>query len=80
MIMVFSHVLSIKNTFWGSFAIITYWFIIIFLQKARERGAIIVKEPHVVEDKFGRVKLAILQTVCIISFFLIILLLSKNAQ
>lgn len=78
--MVFSHVLSIKNTFWGSFAIITYWFIIIFLQKARERGAIIVKEPHVVEDKFGRVKLAILQTVCIISFFLIILLLSKNAQ
>lgn len=65
--MVFSHVLSIKNTFWASFAIITYWFIIIFLQKARERGAIIVKEPHVVEDKFGRVKLAILQTVCIIS-------------
>ncbi|XP_051758562.1 4-hydroxyphenylpyruvate dioxygenase [Ctenopharyngodon idella] len=32
------------------------------VEKARERGAIIVKEPHVVEDKFGRVKLAILQT------------------
>ncbi|KAL1269660.1 hypothetical protein QQF64_031949 [Cirrhinus molitorella] len=32
------------------------------VEKARERGAIIVKEPHVVEDKFGRVKLAVLQT------------------
>uniref|UniRef100_A0A9J7XTB5 4-hydroxyphenylpyruvate dioxygenase n=3 Tax=Cyprinus carpio TaxID=7962 RepID=A0A9J7XTB5_CYPCA len=31
-------------------------------EKARERGAIIIKEPHVVEDKFGRVKLAVLQT------------------
>uniref|UniRef100_A0A8C2C3P0 4-hydroxyphenylpyruvate dioxygenase n=1 Tax=Cyprinus carpio TaxID=7962 RepID=A0A8C2C3P0_CYPCA len=36
------------------------------VEKARERGAIIIKEPHVVEDKFGRVKLAVLQTVCII--------------
>lgn len=62
-----SHVLCLKNTFWASFARITYCFIIFFLQKARERGAIIVKEPHVVEDKFGRVKLAVLQTVCIIS-------------
>src|SRR4029434_7775282 len=33
------------------------------LQKARERGAIIIKEPHVVEDKFGKVKLTVLQTV-----------------
>ncbi|KAI4903863.1 hypothetical protein NFI96_018654, partial [Prochilodus magdalenae] len=32
------------------------------VQKARERGAVIVKEPHVLEDKFGRVKLAVLQT------------------
>ncbi|XP_073675440.1 4-hydroxyphenylpyruvate dioxygenase [Garra rufa] len=32
------------------------------VEKARERGAIIVKEPQVVEDKFGRVKLAVLQT------------------
>ncbi|CAM4715526.1 unnamed protein product [Leuciscus chuanchicus] len=32
------------------------------VEKARERGAIIVKEPHVVEDKFGTVKLAVLQT------------------
>ncbi|KAG9270498.1 4-hydroxyphenylpyruvate dioxygenase [Astyanax mexicanus] len=32
------------------------------VQKARERGAIVVKEPHVLEDKFGRVKLAVLQT------------------
>ncbi|XP_042618440.1 4-hydroxyphenylpyruvate dioxygenase-like [Cyprinus carpio] len=32
------------------------------VEKARERGAIIIKEPHVVEDKFGRVKLAVLQT------------------
>ncbi len=52
-----------------------------FLQKARERGAIIIKEPHVVEDKFGRVKLAVLQTVCIVSCFFknkLILLFSKN--
>uniref|UniRef100_A0A672QCC2 4-hydroxyphenylpyruvate dioxygenase n=1 Tax=Sinocyclocheilus grahami TaxID=75366 RepID=A0A672QCC2_SINGR len=33
-----------------------------FLHKARERGAVIIKESHVVEDKFGRVKLAVLQT------------------
>ncbi|KAI5622102.1 4-hydroxyphenylpyruvate dioxygenase, partial [Silurus asotus] len=32
------------------------------VQKARERGAIILKEPHVLEDKFGSVKLAVLQT------------------
>uniref|UniRef100_A0A8C2IUQ7 4-hydroxyphenylpyruvate dioxygenase n=1 Tax=Cyprinus carpio TaxID=7962 RepID=A0A8C2IUQ7_CYPCA len=32
------------------------------VEKARERGAIVIKEPHVVEDKFGRVKLAVLQT------------------
>uniref|UniRef100_A0A673GPT3 4-hydroxyphenylpyruvate dioxygenase n=1 Tax=Sinocyclocheilus rhinocerous TaxID=307959 RepID=A0A673GPT3_9TELE len=32
------------------------------VEKARERGAVIIKEPHVVEDKFGRVKLAVLQT------------------
>lgn len=36
-------------------------------QKAIERGAIIIKKPHVVEDSFGRVKLAVLQTVCLIS-------------
>uniref|UniRef100_A0A673H271 4-hydroxyphenylpyruvate dioxygenase n=1 Tax=Sinocyclocheilus rhinocerous TaxID=307959 RepID=A0A673H271_9TELE len=34
------------------------------VEKARERGATIIKEPHVLEDKFGRVKLAVLQTVC----------------
>uniref|UniRef100_A0A6Q2X0N6 4-hydroxyphenylpyruvate dioxygenase n=1 Tax=Esox lucius TaxID=8010 RepID=A0A6Q2X0N6_ESOLU len=32
------------------------------VQKARERGAIIVKEPYVLEDKNGWVKLAVLQT------------------
>uniref|UniRef100_A0A671RLU6 4-hydroxyphenylpyruvate dioxygenase n=1 Tax=Sinocyclocheilus anshuiensis TaxID=1608454 RepID=A0A671RLU6_9TELE len=32
------------------------------VEKARERGAVIIKEPHVVEDKFGRVKMAVLQT------------------
>ncbi|XP_076010336.1 4-hydroxyphenylpyruvate dioxygenase [Genypterus blacodes] len=32
------------------------------VQKARERGAIIVKEPHTLEDKYGRVRLAMLQT------------------
>ncbi|XP_056123925.1 4-hydroxyphenylpyruvate dioxygenase [Rhinichthys klamathensis goyatoka] len=32
------------------------------VEKARERGAIIVKESHVAEDKFGTVKLAVLQT------------------
>ncbi|XP_027005736.2 4-hydroxyphenylpyruvate dioxygenase [Tachysurus fulvidraco] len=32
------------------------------VQKARERGAIILKEPHVLEDEFGSVKLAVLQT------------------
>ncbi|XP_016387276.1 4-hydroxyphenylpyruvate dioxygenase-like [Sinocyclocheilus rhinocerous] len=32
------------------------------VEKARERGATIIKEPHVLEDKFGRVKLAVLQT------------------
>uniref|UniRef100_A0A8C8HHL9 4-hydroxyphenylpyruvate dioxygenase n=1 Tax=Oncorhynchus tshawytscha TaxID=74940 RepID=A0A8C8HHL9_ONCTS len=29
---------------------------------SRERGAIIVKEPYVLEDNYGRVKLAVLQT------------------
>ncbi|XP_051525042.1 4-hydroxyphenylpyruvate dioxygenase-like isoform X2 [Myxocyprinus asiaticus] len=29
------------------------------VEKAKERGAIINQEPHVVEDKFGRVKLAV---------------------
>lgn len=32
------------------------------VEKAKERGAIIIKEPRVVEDKSGRVKLAVLQT------------------
>ncbi|KAL7827280.1 hypothetical protein SRHO_G00329980 [Serrasalmus rhombeus] len=32
------------------------------VQKAREQGAVIVKEPHVLDDKFGKVKLAVLQT------------------
>uniref|UniRef100_A0A7N4PKH8 4-hydroxyphenylpyruvate dioxygenase n=1 Tax=Sarcophilus harrisii TaxID=9305 RepID=A0A7N4PKH8_SARHA len=32
------------------------------VQKARERGAVIVKEPWIEQDKFGRVKFAILQT------------------
>lgn len=32
-------------------------------QKAKERGAVIVKEPWVEEDKSGRVKFAIIQTV-----------------
>uniref|UniRef100_A0A3Q3X5B3 4-hydroxyphenylpyruvate dioxygenase n=1 Tax=Mola mola TaxID=94237 RepID=A0A3Q3X5B3_MOLML len=31
-------------------------------QKARERGAVIVKEPHTMEDKYGKVRLAVLQT------------------
>uniref|UniRef100_A0A6I8RXD8 4-hydroxyphenylpyruvate dioxygenase n=1 Tax=Xenopus tropicalis TaxID=8364 RepID=A0A6I8RXD8_XENTR len=32
------------------------------VQKARQRGAVIVKEPWVEEDKFGKVKFAIVQT------------------
>ncbi|MBN3304254.1 4-hydroxyphenylpyruvate dioxygenase [Amia ocellicauda] len=32
------------------------------VQKARERGATIVKEPYELEDKHGKVKLAVLQT------------------
>lgn len=32
-------------------------------QKARERGAVIVKEPYTLEDKHGKVRLAVLQTV-----------------
>ncbi|KAM9857957.1 4-hydroxyphenylpyruvate dioxygenase-like [Aulostomus maculatus] len=32
------------------------------VQKARERGAVIVKEPHTLEDKHGKVRLAVLQT------------------
>uniref|UniRef100_A0A8C5DTE0 4-hydroxyphenylpyruvate dioxygenase n=1 Tax=Gouania willdenowi TaxID=441366 RepID=A0A8C5DTE0_GOUWI len=32
------------------------------VQKARERGAIIVKEPQTMEDKFGKVRLAVVQT------------------
>ncbi|XP_018587287.1 4-hydroxyphenylpyruvate dioxygenase isoform X2 [Scleropages formosus] len=32
------------------------------VQRARERGAVVVKEPHAVEDEHGRVKMAILQT------------------
>ncbi|XP_053480294.1 4-hydroxyphenylpyruvate dioxygenase-like [Ictalurus furcatus] len=32
------------------------------VQNARERGATIIKEPHVLKDEFGSVKLAVLQT------------------
>lgn len=32
------------------------------VQKARERGAVIVKEPYTLEDKFGKVRLAVVQT------------------
>uniref|UniRef100_A0A3P9LQ52 4-hydroxyphenylpyruvate dioxygenase n=1 Tax=Oryzias latipes TaxID=8090 RepID=A0A3P9LQ52_ORYLA len=32
------------------------------VQKARERGANIIKEPHTLEDKKGKVRLAVLQT------------------
>lgn len=32
-------------------------------QKARERGAVIVKEPWVEQDQHGEVKFAIIQTV-----------------
>uniref|UniRef100_A0A3Q0T349 4-hydroxyphenylpyruvate dioxygenase n=1 Tax=Amphilophus citrinellus TaxID=61819 RepID=A0A3Q0T349_AMPCI len=32
------------------------------VQKARERGAVIIKEPYTVEDKYGKVRLAVLQT------------------
>ncbi|KAK3540396.1 hypothetical protein QTP70_030409 [Hemibagrus guttatus] len=32
------------------------------VQKARERGAVILKEPYVLEDEFGSAKLAVLQT------------------
>uniref|UniRef100_A0A3B4VJU9 4-hydroxyphenylpyruvate dioxygenase n=1 Tax=Seriola dumerili TaxID=41447 RepID=A0A3B4VJU9_SERDU len=34
----------------------------LLVQKARERGAVIVKEPHTLEDKYGKVRLAVLQT------------------
>uniref|UniRef100_A0A669PDR1 4-hydroxyphenylpyruvate dioxygenase n=1 Tax=Phasianus colchicus TaxID=9054 RepID=A0A669PDR1_PHACC len=33
------------------------------VQKAKERGAVVVKEPWVEEDKFGKVKFAVIQTV-----------------
>lgn len=33
------------------------------LQKARERGAVIVKEPWVEQDNHGKVKYAVVQTV-----------------
>lgn len=32
-------------------------------QKAKERGALVLKEPHTLEDKQGKVRLAVLQTV-----------------
>ncbi|KAL6114522.1 4-hydroxyphenylpyruvate dioxygenase [Pungitius pungitius] len=32
------------------------------VQKARERGAVIVKEPCTLEDKYGKVRVAVLQT------------------
>ncbi|XP_061585904.1 4-hydroxyphenylpyruvate dioxygenase [Cololabis saira] len=32
------------------------------VEKARERGAVIIKEPHTLEDKYGKVRLAVLQT------------------
>lgn len=32
-------------------------------QKAKERGAVIVKEPCTLQDKYGKVRLAVLQTV-----------------
>ncbi|KAF7199883.1 4-hydroxyphenylpyruvate dioxygenase-like [Nothobranchius furzeri] len=32
------------------------------VQQARERGAVILKEPHSLEDKCGKVRLAVLQT------------------
>lgn len=32
-------------------------------QKAKERGALIIKEPYTLEDKLGKVRLAVLQTV-----------------
>ncbi|XP_013862652.1 4-hydroxyphenylpyruvate dioxygenase [Austrofundulus limnaeus] len=32
------------------------------VQKARERGAVIMKEPHTLEDKWGKVRVAVLQT------------------
>uniref|UniRef100_A0A8C0ELK5 4-hydroxyphenylpyruvate dioxygenase n=1 Tax=Bubo bubo TaxID=30461 RepID=A0A8C0ELK5_BUBBB len=32
------------------------------VQKAKERGAVVVKEPWVEEDKFGKVKFAVIQT------------------
>lgn len=34
-----------------------------FPQKAKERGALVIKEPYTLEDKFGKVRLAVLQTV-----------------
>lgn len=38
------------------------WFCV-FWQSARERGAVVVKEPWVEQDSFGRVKYAVIQTV-----------------
>lgn len=35
----------------------------LFSQKACERGAIVIKEPHNLEDKHGKVRLAVVQTV-----------------
>lgn len=35
----------------------------ICFQKAKERGAVIVKKPWVEEDQYGKVKMAVVQTV-----------------
>lgn len=43
--------------------VIVYYHIYPPSQKARERGALIVKEPFTLEDKYGKVRLAVLQTV-----------------
>lgn len=52
------------NEFYKVKTLISLIVLILFpLQKARERGAVIIKEPYTVEDKYGKVRLAVLQTV-----------------
>ncbi|KAG8012209.1 4-hydroxyphenylpyruvate dioxygenase, partial [Nibea albiflora] len=53
------------------------------VQKARERGAVIVKEPYTLEDKCGKVRLAALQTVrdvtqCEVNIIYIILYINSK--
>lgn len=42
---------------------LTWIYLCVCKQKAKERGAVVVKEPWVEQDKYGKVKYAVVQTV-----------------